>query len=138
MYFSKTTEYALRVMSHMATDEKKLYSTQGIHRALGIPLRYLRKQMQLLSRRGLVGSIQGKYGGYRIARDLDKISLLDIVLSVGDTRFDDACFFGYTDCVFNNKCFMHDKWIAIKDNIYDLLASTTLSEIKNHRIQTIS
>ncbi|MFC9328728.1 RrF2 family transcriptional regulator [Kitasatospora sp. NPDC057015] len=43
---------------------------------------YLAKQLQALSRAGLVRSVQGKTGGYVITRDAREITLLDVVQAV--------------------------------------------------------
>jgi len=130
MNFSKTTEYALRIMSFMAMDEKKLYSANYIYKNLKIPFRYLRKLMTTLSKSGLLISVQGKSGGYRISKDLSKISLFDIVNATGDNPINNECFFGFHDCAFVKKCAMHDKWAAVRENINQVLTTTTLAEVK--------
>ncbi|MEJ8633873.1 MULTISPECIES: RrF2 family transcriptional regulator [Streptomyces] len=43
---------------------------------------YLAKQMQALSRAGLVKSVQGKTGGYVLTRAAGEITLLDVVQAV--------------------------------------------------------
>ena len=43
---------------------------------------YLAKQLQALSRAGLVKSVQGKAGGYVLTRSPEKISVLDVVLAI--------------------------------------------------------
>lgn len=48
---------------------------------------YLSKTMQQLSRAGIVTSAQGRRGGYRLAREAEAITLLDIVEAVdGEDR----------------------------------------------------
>ena len=130
MNFSKTTEYALRIMSFMALDEKRLYSSNEIFNHLKIPFRYLRKQLNVLSKSGLINSTQGKNGGYRISRKLSEISLLDIVSATGHNPIGNQCFFGFSDCAFEKKCAMHDKWAAVHESINSVLTSTTLEEVK--------
>jgi Rrf2 family protein len=43
---------------------------------------YLAKQLQALSRAGLVRSVQGKSGGYVLTRSPDRITVLDVVEAV--------------------------------------------------------
>jgi Rrf2 family protein len=43
---------------------------------------YLAKQMQALSRAGIVRSVQGHAGGYRLTRDPAQITVLDVVEAV--------------------------------------------------------
>ncbi|QKW53070.1 RrF2 family transcriptional regulator [Streptomyces buecherae] len=47
---------------------------------------YLAKQLQALSRAGLVGSVQGKAGGYELTRAPERISVLDVVEAVDGSR----------------------------------------------------
>ena len=47
-----------------------------------IPAAYMAKQMQLLSRAGLVTSKRGKVGGYSLAKPADSISLWDITAAI--------------------------------------------------------
>src|ERR1700704_2312596 len=48
----------------------------------GIPAAYLAKHLQSLSRAGIVESVPGPGGGYRLARPAEKISVLDIVQAI--------------------------------------------------------
>lgn len=52
---------------------------------LGVPAPYLAKQLQALSRAGLVIAQSGATGGYRLAGDPDTISLWDITAAVEGT-----------------------------------------------------
>ena len=130
MNFSTTTEYALRIMSYMCLDEKRMYKATDIIEELNIPQRYLRKLMTKLSKSDIIKSVQGKYGGYVIARELDDISLLDIVLAAGEKFNQSECFFGLKNCTYSVKCKMHKEWAEINSRIHDVLSSTTLLDIK--------
>lgn len=45
----------------------------------GVPPAYLAKHLQSLSRAGLVTSVPGPRGGYRLARPADAVTVLDVV-----------------------------------------------------------
>lgn len=47
---------------------------------------YLAKHLQALREAGIVTSSTGRYGGYRLARPADEITLLDVVLAVEGGR----------------------------------------------------
>jgi Rrf2 family protein len=49
---------------------------------LGVTAPYLAKHLQALSRAGIVESMPGKRGGYRLARAADTVTVLDVVLAV--------------------------------------------------------
>jgi len=48
----------------------------------GVSTSYLLKHLQALAREGILLSAPGPSGGYRLARELEHISLLDVVLAV--------------------------------------------------------
>ena len=131
MNFSKTTEYALQIMSFIAAEENKFYSANEIYEALQIPFRYLRKQMTILSKTGLIESKQGKYGGYRLSKKTNEISLLDIVNVTEVTSLYNICFFAYQNCSLKAKCRMHDKWVSVRNSVIEILKTTSLKDIKD-------
>ncbi|GGT20462.1 RrF2 family transcriptional regulator [Streptomyces purpureus] len=47
-----------------------------------LPAAYLNKQLQALSRAGIVSSVSGPKGGFRLARPLDRITLMDVVTAI--------------------------------------------------------
>jgi Rrf2 family protein len=48
----------------------------------GVPTAYLAKHLQAMSRAGLLESVPGPRGGYRLARAAEAISLLDVVEAI--------------------------------------------------------
>ena len=129
MTFSTTTEYALRIMSYMAQDVNKLYKAGDIIEDLKIPERYLRKLLTRLTKSGIIISVQGKYGGYKIGKKTKDISLMDVVVAAGEKMEKKECFFGLGLCVFHEKCAMHDKWNKIQDDINEMLSTTKLEDL---------
>ena len=47
-----------------------------------LPAAYLNKHLQALARAGIVRSTPGPRGGFRLARDLEEITLLDVVTAI--------------------------------------------------------
>jgi Rrf2 family protein len=47
-----------------------------------LPTAYLNKQLQALTRAGILSSVSGPKGGFQLARDPRDISLLDIVIAI--------------------------------------------------------
>jgi Rrf2 family protein len=48
----------------------------------GVPTAYLAKQLQALSAAGIVETVSGPRGGYRLARPAAEITVLDVVVAV--------------------------------------------------------
>jgi Rrf2 family protein len=133
MTFSKTTEYALRILAFMAVDEKEQYSSDFIHKKLKIPKKYLQRLLTLLSRNGLIKSTRGKYGGYTFAKKAKNIFLSDIIKAVEEFPNTPRCFFGFDECILDNPCAMHDIWADSQMNLINILSSTRLTDLKKKK-----
>src|SRR5687768_4360995 len=48
----------------------------------GVPPAYLAKTMQALAREGIVESVPGRRGGYRLARRAREVTILDVVEAI--------------------------------------------------------
>lgn len=114
----------------MANDEGKIYSTNEIFEALSIPFRYLRKLMTILTKTALIESIQGKFGGYKLGKKAEDISLFDIVMATDDSFQGNTCFFGYQTCALDHLCVMHNKWDSVRTNVANVLKTTSLKDLK--------
>ena len=119
----------------MAADEGKLYTAEDIHENLQIPLRYLRKLLTTLSKSGLMTSMQGKDGGYLLAKKASEISLFDVVHVTENQQTEGMCFFGFKDCAFDIRCTMHDKWELVRENMNQVLRTTSLADLSNRETQ---
>ena len=64
-----------------------------ISESTGVPVEYLRKVLQRLSRARLVASERGRGGGFRLARPAERITLLNIVEAI-EGPVDEAAFLG--------------------------------------------
>jgi Rrf2 family protein len=83
MRMSEGVEWALHsclVLAWLA-DEGPL-STATLAAAFDLPPAYLNKQLQPLAKDGILTSTPGARGGFRLARDPDRITLLDVVVAI--------------------------------------------------------
>lgn len=76
-------EQAIHSVSVLAClPEGGVLSAAALAEFHGVSTSYLLKHLQTLSRVGIVKTVPGPKGGYRMARPASKVSLLDIVLAV--------------------------------------------------------
>ncbi|HHE54620.1 MAG TPA: Rrf2 family transcriptional regulator [Caldithrix abyssi] len=130
MRFQKTTEHAIRVMTYLAVNKDRRFSVNVLHKELNIPYKYLGRLMSKLSQAGLVEVEQGKYGGFKLARDLDKIYLYEIVGVVEGLDDYDRCILGFPQCSSENPCPLHFRWIEIQKKLKELMYNTTLADLQ--------
>jgi Rrf2 family protein len=76
--FSQTVEYALRAMVCLA-DCGKPETIATISEITQAPAPYLAKVLQSLHRAGMVRSLRGLYGGYRLAKPPKELTIWDVV-----------------------------------------------------------
>ncbi|MES5044848.1 Rrf2 family transcriptional regulator [Rhizobium nepotum] len=76
-------EQAIHSVSMLAgLSEGGVLSAAALAEFHGVSTSYLLKHLQSLSSAGIVSTVSGPKGGYRLARTTDRITLLDIVLAV--------------------------------------------------------
>jgi Rrf2 family transcriptional regulator, iron-sulfur cluster assembly transcription factor len=129
MNLSKTSEYAIRILSFMAIQKREQYTAQELSEGLKIPHRYLRRLLTKLSKAGFILGSKGKGGGFIFARSLADISLADIIDTVEGFEVYQACIFGYENCLLTKKCPMHDAWSGARENLRSILKSTSLADM---------
>jgi Rrf2 family protein len=75
-----SVRYALEALVYLAGQlADALVPSHVIAKERGLPERFLLKILAPLSKAGMVRSLKGPNGGYRLARDADRITLLDVV-----------------------------------------------------------
>jgi len=83
MQLGKGVEWCTHICGVLTlVPEGKGLSAEALADFFEVPGAYLAKQMQLMRRAGIVESLRGKGGGYRLARGVDAITLLDIVQAI--------------------------------------------------------
>ena len=83
MKLSDGVEQAILSMLVLAgLSETGVLSATALAEFHGVSPSYLLKHLQALAGAGLLQSVPGPKGGYRLARDPEKITLLDVVLAV--------------------------------------------------------
>jgi Rrf2 family protein len=80
--FSQTAEYALRVVAYLAAAGGKAATTRQIAASTHVPVGYLAKVLQSLSRGGIVRSQRGPRGGSVLARPAGQLTIYDVVQAV--------------------------------------------------------
>jgi Rrf2 family iron-sulfur cluster assembly transcriptional regulator len=101
----------------------------GISQRQRISLSYLEQLFGRLRRHSLVDSTRGPGGGYTIARDLDKLSVADIITAVDEPMDATQCA-GKENCRGDEgRCMTHELWSTLNDKMYEYLESVKLSEL---------
>jgi len=135
MKLAKTSEYAIRILTYMASDKDKMFNAKEIIEELKVSDKYLRKLMTKLSKAGFTKSIQGRNGGYIFNKPINEIFLIDIIDTVEGLDTYMGCVLGFDRCSNENPCVMHNKWKNIREEFFNVFKSTSLAEFSTDKNQ---
>jgi Rrf2 family protein len=97
MIFSTTTGYALRVLTSLPEDGSYHFA-KDLAGQLALPGPYLAKILKLLARNGILHSIRGPRGGFRLVRPAHRITVGDVVYALDGQDPLSGCVLGLPDC----------------------------------------
>lgn len=100
----------------------------GISERQSISLSYLEQLFSRLRRQGLVVSVRGPGGGYRLAKNHADISVAEIINAV-DEQIDATQCGGHENCRDEGRCMTHDLWSTLNKKILDYLAGVSLADM---------
>lgn len=123
--------YAIRAAVTLArADAEDVIPARTIAAQMDIPVRFLPQVLGDLSRAGLVEARLGRSGGYRLARDAAKISLLDIIEATeGDARRQFCVLTGRRCGEVGEACDVHDVFSGAQVAILERLAETSVADV---------
>jgi Rrf2 family iron-sulfur cluster assembly transcriptional regulator len=100
----------------------------GVSDRQKISLSYLEQLFGKLRRCGLVESVRGPGGGYRLARAAEKVTVADVIVAV-DEPIDATQCGGRENCRDDRRCMTHELWSSLNDHILEYLQSVTLADL---------
>jgi Rrf2 family protein len=126
--FSKTVEYALRAVAHLAYEAPNARTTEQISDATRVKPSYLSKVLQALSRGGIVKSQRGVGGGITLAKRPDELTILEVVNAVDPIQRIRTCPLGLkTHGV--RLCPLHRRMDDALATVEAAFGGTTLAEV---------
>ena len=103
-----------------------------------ISLSYLEQLFSKLRKNGLVISIRGPGGGYRLGKCSAKIAISDIISAVNESVDATKCQ-GKGNCQGGEQCLTHSLWEELSQRIEDFLKNITLAElVAKNDVKTVS
>jgi Rrf2 family protein len=82
MKLSEGVEWALHSCLNMSWVEDEAVTARKLAAFYQLPTAYMNKQLQALARAGILSSVSGPRGGFRLAKNIADITLLDIVVAI--------------------------------------------------------
>ncbi len=135
MRLSKTSEYALRVLSYMVNSDQQVFTAKKLVEILDVPDKYLRRLMTDMSKKGFIKSIQGRIGGYVLAKRASTLFLIDVIDAVEGIEKYKGCIMGHDKCSDSNPCSLHKSYIPLRKQELEFLSKTSILTLKDNNIQ---
>jgi Rrf2 family transcriptional regulator, cysteine metabolism repressor len=144
MLFSTKAEYGVRLMIELGRRVDEAPEAEPAPVALAsvaasetLPLAYLEHLVAKLRQAGLVTSVRGAHGGYRLARPAHDIQMLEVVEALEGPIAPMECFHdvreGRVLCSHevdgDQACATKLLWIRVHGGIVKALAGTTLADL---------
>ncbi len=129
---SQTAEYALRAIVFLA-DQSEPQTNAQIAGATEVPVGYLAKVMQSLSRASIVTAQRGLRGGFKLAHDPRELTVLNVVSTIDPVRRFHECPLGLHGI---NLCPLHRSLDDAAKAVEDAFGDTTIAnllDVPQHR-----
>jgi len=129
MRLTGLTDYALRLLIHLAQHPGRLCTIAEIARAYGISEAHLMKITHQLGLAGWIETVRGKGGGMRLAREPQDIGLGEVVRSMEPDFSLVECFATGGNCMLTGNCGLTGVLEGALDSFMRHLDGYTLADI---------
>jgi Rrf2 family protein len=138
MKISAQEEYGLRCLLRLARaqGEHDHPTISEIAAAEKLSVPYVAKLLGVMRQAGLIESVRGRVGGYRLTRAPEETRLGSIMLALGEPLFDDP---GYCErhagtekgsiCVHHDGCTLRGLWQTLGEWVRRLMDRITLADL---------
>jgi len=129
MKLSTRVQYGVRALLVLASqDESVPFSLSEISRREDISLAYLGQIFNRLRRKGLVESVRGPGGGFKLARKPEKITIGEIIRALENVTLVE-CIRDVRKCSRSHICSARSLWEKVGNTLDLALEGITLADI---------
>ncbi|MCG9598821.1 Fe-S cluster assembly transcriptional regulator IscR [Vibrio sp. Isolate25] len=129
MRLTSKGRYAVTAMLDVALhSQQNPVPLADISERQGISLSYLEQLFSKLRKAGLVSSVRGPGGGYRLGAEANTIAIGTVIAAVDESVDATKCH-GKADCQGGTRCLTHTLWRDLSSRISDFLNNITLGEL---------
>ena len=125
----KMTDYAIVLMSYLATKSELKHSAHSLSDEVQMPLPTVRKVLKALSQAKLLISERGAHGGYSLARNAAAISVAEIITALEGPIAITECVSTDNQCDQEGHCSIQTNWTRINKAVYTALDEVKLADM---------
>jgi Rrf2 family protein len=130
MEVTRGTLYSVYVLIYFCSRQAgEVADLNTLSTALDVPQSYLSKVLQQLHKAGYLASQMGSKGGYKLAKDVEKTTMKEILHVVqGDTHIQE-CLMDHYDCNRFKKCAVNRHFREIQQTVDSMLEKLTIGQL---------
>ena len=125
---SKLTDYAILVMVELGR-ENALLSAHSLADRMGLEIPTVSKVLKLLAGGGLLESVRGPAGGYRLCDSLAETSVADVIAAIEGPIAMTECSVEPGLCSQEDHCGLQSNWQRISVAVSRALQEVSLAEM---------
>jgi len=132
MRLTKQTDYALVLMTHMASagEREHIHAAPDLAARSRVPLPMVSKILKLLSRKELLVSHRGLNGGYSLAENPAQVTVADIIRAIeGPIALTDCSTGSDNECSFTSSCPSCNPLQRVNSAVNEALDGITLADV---------
>ncbi len=128
-YITREQDYALRITSALAAlKENKQLPVSELSKKLYISKNFAARIVHTLTKAGILSTTQGKYGGVSLKKNPDKLSIYEVLDTIGfKTKFN-HCLDEKFHCEFSNKCLFHSFFSDEEKKLHEKMKTKMISD----------
>lgn len=134
---SKLADYGTVVMVYLAKHSDGLCNAREIASHTHITVPMVSKLLKRLTAAGLLSSVRGVAGGYRLQRPAEQISVAQIIYALEDQRGLTECSVHHNECSLQGVCHIQGNWQLISQAIETALDSVSLKALAKPSLQAV-
>ena len=126
---TKKTDYTIRALLYLTMNPYNFVSSKTISEVDKIPLQFLRRILQTLTKENFVISKEGISGGVKLKKDPYKIKLTKLMeIFQGNVKFTD-CLLRKKLCHNRSKCVLRKRIKKVENKVIDELKNITIGTL---------
>ncbi len=129
MQITRQSEYAIKTILELALHYDKNISAKTISERQDIPEFFLKKTIQILARAGLVQTQRGSFGGVRLLKSPENISIADVIQAVEGNLALNVCLVNGNNCPNKSICQVRSILLRTQNAMIKELSRETFAEL---------
>ena len=127
---TRATDYAIRVLLYLSKKPYGELSTKKeVSERCGIPVSFLAKIVQILSKQRLINIKKGAQGGYILSKKPENITLLEVIEIMEGKIFLNQCIKEKEICEFYSNCAIHKMWDNLTEKLREELKRVNFQDL---------